>query len=126
MFLGARHYARNPFLAKPGYAILIDMIGDKDLQIYRERNSEDGAPEINDKVWKAARDLNIAAFKDGVRHTIQDDHIPLLEAGWKAIDLIDFDYAPWHTLDDTPDKCSPASLKAVGDVLARVVHTEKP
>lgn len=125
MFLGARHYARNPALGKPAYAILIDMIGDKDLQIFRERNSEANAPEINDKVWKAAADLKITAFQYGVRHEIQDDHIPLQQAGWKAIDLIDFDYPYWHTLDDTPDKCAPASLKAVGDVLARVVYAEK-
>ncbi len=125
MFLGARHYARKPALPKPRYAILIDMIGDKDLEIYREKNSQNNAPEINDKVWNAARALGIAAFKEGVRHDVQDDHIPLQRAGWKAIDLIDFDYAPWHTLDDTPDKCSPASLKAVGDVLAHVVYSEK-
>jgi Zn-dependent M28 family amino/carboxypeptidase len=125
MFLGARHYAKNPAVPKPAYAILVDMIGDKDLQIYRERNSENFAPEINDKVWKAVADLNLTAtFPNSVRFTIEDDHIPLQQAGIKAIDLIDFDYAPWHTLDDTPDKCAPASLKAVGDVLARVVYTE--
>lgn len=125
MFLGARHYARTPALPKPDYAILIDMIGDKDLGIWREANSEQVAPEINDKVWKAAEALGVKAFQYGVKHTIQDDHIPLQEAGWKAIDLIDFDYAPWHTLDDTVDKCSPASLKAVGDVLLKVVYDEK-
>ena len=126
MFLGSRHYAQNPALPKPGYAILVDMVGDKGLEIFREGNSESNAPEINDKVWKAARELGIAQFKDSVRHTINDDHIPLQAAGWKAIDVIDFDYAPWHTLDDTVDKCSPASLKAVGDVLARVVYAEAP
>ena len=125
MFLGARYYASKPALPKPDYAVLLDMVGDKDLQIYREQNSESFAPEINDKIWKAAEELKITAFQYGVRHTISDDHIPLQEVGWKAIDLIDFDYAPWHTLDDTPDKCSPASLKAVGDVVARVVYSEK-
>ncbi len=76
-------------------------------------------------MWKAVADLNLTAtFPNSVRFTIEDDHIPLQEAGFKAIDLIDFDYAPWHTLDDTPDKCAPASLKAVGDMLARVVYSE--
>lgn len=125
MFLGARHYATTPALPKPDYAILIDMIGDKDLQISRERNSEAVARDVNDKVWSAARALGIAAFKDEVKHEIMDDHLPLQGAGWKAIDLIDFDYGPWHTLDDTPDKCAPESLKAVGDVLAYVVYAEK-
>ena len=125
MFLGARYYAKKPAVPKPTYAILIDMVGDKDLQIYRERNSENVAPEINDKVWKAADELKLTGvFPYGVRFTIEDDHIPLQQAGFKIIDLIDFDYAPWHTLDDTPDKCAPASLKAVGDVLAHVVYSE--
>jgi hypothetical protein len=42
----------------------------------------------------------------------------------KCIDIIDFDYGPWHTLDDTPDKCSPKSLKIVGEVVERVVYAE--
>jgi glutaminyl-peptide cyclotransferase len=125
MFLGAKHYAKDPAVPRPDYAILIDMIGDKDLGIPREQNSQNVAPEVNDKVWKAAAALGITQFQDKVGQPIEDDHIPLQEAGWKAIDLIDFDYGPWHTLDDTPDKCSPASLKAVGDVLARVVYDEK-
>lgn len=125
MFLGARHYAKKPALPKPDYAILIDMIGDKDLNIRREVNSENNASEINDKVWKAAQALGIKAFQYGVGYEIQDDHLPLQAAGWKAIDLIDFDYAPWHTLDDTVDKTSPASLKAVGDVLIKVIYDEK-
>lgn len=125
MYLGAKHYAKNPAFSLPDYAILIDMIGDRELDIYREKNSEMVAPEINDKVWKAAEELGVKAFQFGVRHEIQDDHLPLQEAGVKAIDLIDFDYGHWHTLDDTPDKCSPEALKAVGDVLAKVVYDEK-
>lgn len=125
MFLGARHYAKNPALPKPDYAILIDMIGDRDLGIYRETNSDNMAKEINDKVFEAARALGVTAFINEPRHEIMDDHLSLQAIGWRAIDLIDFDYAPWHTLDDTPDKCSPASLKAVGDVLAKVIYDEK-
>lgn len=125
VFLGSRQYAKNPVLGKPAYAILLDMIGDKDLGIYREGNSEANAPEVNDKIWRAASALGVKSFQFGVRHTIEDDHVQLQRQGWKAVDLIDFDYGPWHTLDDTADKCSPASLKAVGDVLARVIYDEK-
>ena len=124
MYLGAIYYAKHPIRPKPAYAILIDMIGDKDLGIWRERNSENNAPEVNAKVWNAAQALGVKAFQSGVKFTIDDDHLPLQAAGFKAIDLIDFDYGPWHTLDDTPDQCSPASLKAVGDVLAKVVYDE--
>jgi glutaminyl-peptide cyclotransferase len=126
MFLGAKKWAKSPALPKPDYAILIDMIGDKDLTIPREEQSQMVAPLVNAKVWKAAQELKIVAFVDRVGQPVLDDHIPLQEAGWQAIDLIDFDYGPWHTLDDTPDKCSPQSLKAVGDVLAKVAYDEKP
>jgi len=125
MYLGARYYATHPALPKPDYAILIDMIGDKDLDIYRELNSESIAPDINDKVWHAAEALGDTGFKYGTKYSIDDDHIPLIKAGWKAIDLIDFDYGSWHTLDDTPDKCSADSLKQVGDTLAKVIYDEK-
>jgi len=125
MYLGAKVWAKSAPLPQPTYAILIDMIGDKSLQIYREQASESKAPEINDKVWNAAAALRVSGFENTVKYGISDDHIPLQEAGIKAIDLIDFDYGSWHTLDDTPDKCSPDSLRAVGDVLSKVVYDEK-
>jgi glutaminyl-peptide cyclotransferase len=125
MYLGAKQWAKAFPLAKPSYAILIDMIGDKSLQIYRERASEDMAPEINDKVWDAAFALKVKGFENSVKYSISDDHIPLQQAGVKAIDLIDFDYGPWHTLDDTAEQCSPESLQTVGDVLAKVIYDEK-
>lgn len=125
MYLGARAYAKSLPLPKPNYAILIDMIGDKSLQIYREQSSEDFASEINDKVWSAAAALRMSGFQNTVKYSITDDHLPLQAVGIKAVDLIDFDYGPWHTLDDTAEQCSPESLRAVGDVLAKVVYDEK-
>jgi len=127
MYLGARYFAAHPGLYKPDYAILLDMVGKKDVTIYREGRSQTWQPDLNDKVWKAAADLGYAAnFPDSVKYTIGDDHVPFHNAGIPAIDLIDFDYAYWHTLGDTADKCSPQSLKAVGDVMAKVVGDEKP
>ncbi|MBC8137893.1 MAG: M28 family peptidase [Fibrella sp.] len=125
MYLGAKAWAKSLPLPKPTYAILIDMIGDKSLQIYREQSSESFAPEINDKVWNAASSLNIRSFQNTVKYTISDDHLPLQAVGIKAIDLIDFDYGPWHTLDDNVSQCSPDSLRSVGDVLAKVIYDEK-
>ncbi|MFY7951852.1 MAG: M28 family peptidase, partial [Armatimonadaceae bacterium] len=122
MFLGAKAYAAKPLFPKPAFGILIDMIGDKNLGIYRELNSDAVAADINTLVFKAAKDLGVVAFVDEPRHEILDDHLPLIRKGWKVIDLIDFDYGPWHTLDDTVEQCSPASLKAVGDVLGKVVR----
>ena len=127
MYLGARYFAAHPGPNKPDYAILLDMIGKKDVTIYREANSQAWNPELNDKIWNAAAALGYGAnFPDTVKYTIGDDHVPFHDAGIPAIDLIDFDYAYWHTLGDTADKCSPQSLKAVGDVMARVIYTENP
>jgi len=125
MYLGAKYYAKKPALPKPTYAILLDMIGDKNLDIYREKNSETQARAINDKVWAAADAVGAKGFVYGVGYEIEDDHLPLLAAGIPTIDLIDFNYGPWHTLDDDADKCSGESLKQVGDVMAKVIHDEK-
>lgn len=126
MYLGARYFAQRPGLYKPSYAILLDMIGQKDLQIHRELGSQTQHPELNDKVWAAASALGYSAqFPDSLQNAIGDDHVAFNDAGIPAIDLIDFDYAYWHTLQDTADKCSPQSLKAVGDVMAKVVEDEK-
>ena len=127
MYLGARYFAARPGPYKPAYAILLDMIGQKGLQIHREAGSQFQHPDLNDKVWSAAAALGYGAqFPDSpIGQGIGDDHVPFNAAGIPAIDLIDFDYAYWHTLQDTADKCSPQSLKAVGDVMAKVVEEEK-
>lgn len=128
MFIGARYFASK--LDKPQtvrYGILLDMIGDKDLQIYRERNSNGSAPEIVDKVWSTAARLGYEKqFIDKPKYDISDDHQALIERGIPCIDVIDFDYAYWHTLDDTVDKCSPKSLGIVGETVAEVVYSEEP
>ena len=136
MFLGSKAFAENwRSVMKPAkgfrefdYGLLLDMVGDKDLQIRKEGFSAQVAPDLVAKVWAAAGELGYVNYfkpdKPDHRHTIQDDHLPLLAAGIKCIDIIDFDYAYWHTLDDTADKCSAESLKVVGDVVARVVYSE--
>jgi len=126
MYLGARYFAARPGPYKPAYAILLDMIGQKDLQVHRELGSETQHPELNNKVWSAAAALGYGSqFPDSLQGGIGDDHVSFNAAGIPAIDLIDFDYAYWHTLQDTPDKCSPDSLKAVGDVMVKVVEDER-
>ncbi|HOJ23259.1 MAG TPA: M28 family peptidase, partial [Armatimonadota bacterium] len=107
------------------YAILLDMVGDADLRIPRERYSHEQARAIVDKVWQAAAELGYSQFSASIGPAIYDDHLPLLRKGIPAIDIIDFDYPYWHTLQDTPDKCSPTSLKIVGDVVRRVVYAER-
>ena len=126
MYLGAIHFAKNPGAYRPSYAILLDMIGDKGLTIHREIKSEQLHPELNDKVWNTAASLGYGPqFPQDAKYQIFDDHDSFNQAGIPAIDLIDFDYAYWHTLQDTADKCSPESLKAVGDVMAQVIYEER-
>ncbi len=116
-FAGKKDVRYNPFLG-----ILLDMIGDKDLQIKKEGNSLTFAPDVVDLVWNYAGRLGIEAFSHETIGPIMDDHVPLLQKGIPCIDLIDFDYPYWHTLEDTPDKCSPESLSAVGRVVLAVIY----
>lgn len=134
MFLGSKYFAKNLAdgtsykgkIIKIDYGVLLDMVGDKDLRIPKEQQSVNAAPDVVKKVWSMAGKLGYRdVFVSEVGMSIADDHIPLIDAGVKCIDVIDFNYGPWHTLDDTPDKCSPKSLKTVGEVIANVVYTEK-
>jgi len=126
MLMGSRYFAKNMGKLRPTYGILLDMVGDKDLQIYKEANSVYAAPELVERVWRKAGELGYRKyFPDSVKYTIIDDHVPLIEAGVPFIVLIDFDYPYWHTLQDTVDKCSPDSLRIVGEVVAAVVYAEK-
>jgi Zn-dependent M28 family amino/carboxypeptidase len=128
--LGARYYARNQAPGpKPLFAVLFDMVGDRDLQIYQEGNSLLGAPEVVERVWEAAKIAGYSkVFIAAPRHTLIDDHLPLQQAGIRAIDVIDYDYGNnnslWHTPDDTADKLSAGSLQAVGDVAMAVIRLE--
>lgn len=126
MYLGAKYYSEHLPKPNPEYGILLDMVGDKNLQIFREQTSQRLHPEINDKIWTAANALGYGAnFPNAVKWGISDDHDALNAAGIPSVDVIDFDYPFWHTLKDTPDKCSAKSLQTVGDVLLKVLSQEK-
>lgn len=100
---------------KPDAVVILDMIGDADLNIYYERNSD---PAISAEIWEQADQLGYGEqFIPGLKHSMLDDHTPFLEAGIPAVDIIDFDYPYWHTTKDTSDKVSASSLKAVGDTI---------
>jgi Zn-dependent M28 family amino/carboxypeptidase len=126
VLIGSRYYGAHQLPgARPLYAVLYDLIADKDLQIYQEGNSLVGAPEVVDLVWDSAKDLGYSGyFIASPRHTLIDDHLELQKAGIRAIDVVDFDYPSWHTPDDTIDKVSAASLQVVGDVAVDLVRRE--
>lgn len=120
---GAKYFAKNKtFSYNPKFGILLDMIGDSDLQIYIEQYSQHYAPQIVKQVWEIAEGLGVPEFIPELGHAVIDDHLPLLEVGIPCIDIIDFDYPYWHTLEDTPDKCSPESLEKVGQVVVEVIY----
>lgn len=120
--LGSKEFARRGIRGKYKFGIILDLVGDKDLTIYREQYSESNAKSLNDLVFETAKKLQVKGFTDSVKYTIQDDHLSLITAGVPAIDIIDFDYKYWHTEYDTPENCSAESLASVGKVVAEIIY----
>jgi glutaminyl-peptide cyclotransferase len=112
--LGSRAFAEE-IPIEPRAVVIVDMIGDADLNIYLEKNSNIA---IRTEIWSTAEALGYGdKFINEEKFSMLDDHTPFLEAGIPAVDIIDFDYPYWHTTQDTPDKVSAESLHAVGDTL---------
>lgn len=116
---GSRHYVeaarKGETLRQIRALILVDMIGDRDLKIRREEAS---TPWLTDLIWASARRLKLDRVFIDEATRIEDDHVPFLQAGVPAVDVIDFDNIPWwHTAGDTLDKVSARSMQTVGDVL---------
>jgi Zn-dependent M28 family amino/carboxypeptidase len=124
---GSRHYVQtaqtDKSLATLKALVLLDMIGDRDLQIRRDANS---TPWLVDTVWAAAAKIGHAATFSNELTTVEDDHVPFLRAGVPAVDIIDLDNPTWHTAQDTLEFVSARSLQIVGDVvLAALPEIEK-
>jgi Iap family predicted aminopeptidase len=108
---------------RPRAAIIVDMVGDADLNLYIERNSD---AALSTEIWAQAAKLGYEQqFIQTAKYSMLDDHTPFLEAGIPAVDIIDFDYPYWHTAADTPDKVSPQSLQIVGETLRTWILTQK-
>jgi len=99
----------------PDYVIIIDMIGDTNLDIYKENYSD---ISLVDSIWHEAENLGYDSyFIQDYRYSIIDDHLPFINNGISACLIIDLDYPYWHTTEDTLDKVSSNSLEIVGKVL---------
>ena len=94
--------------------VLVDMIADRSQRFLRESNSTRG---LTDEIWSAARRLGHASVFVNETSPIEDDHIPFLNAGVPAVDIIDLDYSAWHTAADTLDRTSARSMEIVGNVV---------
>jgi glutaminyl-peptide cyclotransferase len=111
--LGSRAFVQT-LTDQPDAVIIVDMVGDADLNLYMEQHS---SAELRESIWQLATSLGHVQFIPQTKYSILDDHTPFLQAGIPAVDIIDFDYPYWHTTADTLDKVSAESLEAVGDVL---------
>jgi glutaminyl-peptide cyclotransferase len=124
---GSRHLAQkwhdNGTSKKVKAFLLADMIGDADLDIYRDQNS---TPWLEDVVLQAATRLGYQSHFFAATNTVEDDHIPFARAGMPVADIIDLDYgynnSYHHTTQDTVDKLSVDSLKISGDVILETIR----
>jgi Zn-dependent M28 family amino/carboxypeptidase len=111
--IGSTHMAEN-LADAPDAFVLVDMIGDEDLDLFMEGNSD---PGLRGEIWATAKSLGFTSFIPIVKYTMIDDHIPFVRQGIRSVDIIDFDYPYWHTRLDTLDKLSATSLEQVGRTL---------
>jgi glutaminyl-peptide cyclotransferase len=120
--LGSKYFAANLGGYRPACAIVLDMVCAADAEFLPEGNSRAGAPDLTAEVYRRARTLGLGVFHDGQGQFVYDDHIPLLLAGIPSVDIIDFPYTYWHTLEDAPDKCSVETLRQVGVLVADILY----
>ncbi len=129
-FLGSEYFARQYVAEPPAYryrwGVLLDMVGDRDLQLYQEGHSvwwRDTRPLVG-QIWEVARRLGVREFIPRRKYAIRDDHLRLHDIGGiPCIDVIDYDYPHWHTRADTPEQCSALSLAKVGWVIQEWLTT---
>ena len=116
---GSRYYVENA--VKSGSIgglkalVLLDMVGDKNLNIMRDSNS---TPWLVDIIWTTAARLGHSGSFLNQLTTVEDDHIPFVRAGVPVVDVIDLDNPTWHTAQDTIENVSARSLQIVGEVIA--------
>lgn len=112
--IGSRHFVSG-LDRHPDEVIILDMVGDEDLNIYQEESSDQA---LSSEIWKTANKLGYGDyFISQTKYNILDDHTPFLMEGIPAALIIDFDYPYWHTTSDTADKVSPKSLEIVGNTI---------
>jgi glutaminyl-peptide cyclotransferase len=128
---GSRHLASrwlsDGTLARMKALINMDMIGDRDLDIANDENSTESLRRL---IWDTAAQLSLGKYFLTAPASLLDDHIPFLQSGATAADVIDFDYGPnnswWHSDKDTMDKLSAVSLGTVGKVVIEAIRKLEP
>ena len=123
----ANQYKRKPPKYTYKYGVLVDMIGDRRLTLYQEKNSTKYAPKLTKHLWATAKKLGVREFIPKEKWLVRDDHLALNQiAKIPTCDIIDFDYTWWHTTQDLPVNCSGTSLIKVGKVLLAWLQNPDP
>jgi hypothetical protein len=122
--IGSRRFVADHPDYRPRAFILVDMVGDKDLRIPLELYGRRAAPELTKLVFERAMAMGLPAFDPVPGAAVYDDHVPFLERGIPAVNLIDFEYPYWHTLEDLPERCSADSLEQVGSLLLALLRVD--
>ena len=109
----------------PRIPVRTDLGGNDYFDLPKEGESLASAPELVNRIWTLAGALGHTAFRQETRGAMIDDHVPFIaHLGLPAVDLIDFPPPVWHTVDDTPEYCSPDALEQVGDTLAHLLYAD--
>ncbi len=118
MLLGVDYFADHLPDPKPDYGILLDMIGQQNLVVGMEQESYKRAKRLTEQFFLNAGHAGLGkTFPYEIGDDLEDDHLPLLDKGIPTLDLIDFRYPYWHTLQDTPEHCSEDALQQTGNAL---------
>ena len=136
-FLGVKHFVRTkPAGYAPRFAILLDMVGDTNADFEPEYNSVQSGLTYVNEVWNTAKSLKLKHFNNLRQTNIEDDHLPLIEAGIPSVDIIDGDLVGhqssdpnrkyWHTLDDLPKHLSRETMGEVGKLLLTLIYQQLP
>jgi len=136
-FLGVKYFvSTKPANFNPRFAILLDMVGDKNALFQPEGNSIQSGQAFVNEVWNTAGNLGLSHFRSTQGPTIEDDHLPLIQIGIPSVDIIDgllvgheapeADRKYWHTLDDLPKHLSPETLGEVGRLLLTLIYDRVP
>ena len=124
--LGTQSFTKQYKGRLPKYAICVDMIADKNPIFKIEQFSYRYAPELVKEIWHLANDLGYNEFVWQLTpQPIYDDHVYYYQGtSVPSIDIIDFDFPQWHTIDDTVENCSPKGLFMVGNVLLHFIYNK--
>ena len=124
-FLGSKAWVRDFPEYRPEWGVVLDMVGDADLAIRKERESLARAPAVIERLWNAAARVGAANILDERGGLVYDDHTAFLQNGMPVVLLIDFNYRWFHTTGDTLDKCSAESLGQVGRTVMEATNLHR-